>query len=169
MADRLTAEQRHKNMAAIRAKDTKPEIMVRKYLWSQGFRYRLNESRLPGKPDIVLRRYKTCIFINGCFWHGHEGCRYYVMPKSNVEFWQAKITRNRERDLRVVGELEAMGWTCITIWECDLKKDRREQTLRDLEERLKKGRGKASYSMPDEDGQLMAAEGEETSVYRRKE
>lgn len=96
--DRLSKEQRHRNMAAIHNKDTKPEVMVRKFLFSRGFRYRLNHPQLPGKPDIVLRKYKTCIFINGCFWHGHDGCKYFVMPKTRTEFWQAKIERNKERD-----------------------------------------------------------------------
>ena len=94
MSDRLTIEQRHNNMAAIRGRDTKPEILVRKFLWSRGFRYRLNHPRLPGKPDIVLRKYRTCILVNGCFWHGHEGCKFFVLPKSRTEFWQAKIDRN---------------------------------------------------------------------------
>ena len=104
MSDRLTIEQRHNNMAAIRGRDTKPEILVRKFLWSRGFRYRLNHPRLPGKPDIVLRKYRTCILVNGCFWHGHEGCKYYVVPKSNTGFWMEKIRRNRERDAGGKGE-----------------------------------------------------------------
>ena len=94
MPDKMTIQQRHNNMAAIKGKDTKPEVLVRKFLWSHGFRYRLNHPRLPGKPDIVLRKYRTCIFVNGCFWHGHEGCKYYVVPKSNTKFWQDKILRN---------------------------------------------------------------------------
>lgn len=130
--DKLSAEQRHKNMAAIHSANTKPEIIVRKYLFSHGFRYRLNHKRLPGHPDIVLRKYCTCIFINGCFWHGHEGCRYFKMPKSNVQFWTAKIARNRERDERVQRELAKMGWHCITVWECELKPGVRERTLEAL-------------------------------------
>ena len=94
MADRLTKEQRHKNMSAIRGKNTKPEIIVRKYLFSKGFRYRLNHARLPGHPDIVLRKYRTVIFVNGCFWHGHSGCKYFVLPKTNTEFWENKISPN---------------------------------------------------------------------------
>ena len=85
--DNHSVEQRHKNMVAIHAKDTKPELIVRKYLWAHGFRYRLNYRRLPGHPDLVLRKYRTCIFVNGCFWHGHQGCKYFVMPKTNTEFW----------------------------------------------------------------------------------
>lgn len=130
--DKLSAEQRHKNMAAIHSANTKPEIIVRKYLFSHGFRYRLNHKRLPGHPDIVLRKYCTCIFINGCFWHGHERCRYFKMPKSNVQFWTAKIAWNRERDERVQRELAKMGWHCITVWECELKLGVRERTLEAL-------------------------------------
>jgi len=130
--DKLSAEQRHKNMAAIRGKDTKPEMIVRKGLWSRGFRYRLNHKRLPGHPDLVLRKYKTCIFINGCFWHGHEGCKYYTIPKTNREFWVNKVQRNKERDERVKHQLKAMGWNCITIWECELKPAKREATLESL-------------------------------------
>ncbi len=128
--DRLSAEQRHKNMAAIHSKDTKPEMIVRKGLWSMGFRYRLNSPRLPGHPDLVLRKYRTCIFVNGCFWHGHEGgCR---IPNTNREFGEAKIKRNQERDIETQKRLAEMGWHCITIWECELKPSKREQTLKSL-------------------------------------
>lgn len=133
MSDRLTIQQRHNNMAAIKGKNTKPEVLVRKYLWSHGFRYRLNHPRLPGKPDIVLRKYRTCIFVNGCFWHGHEGCKYFRMPKTNTEFWERKISRNRERDREEQKQLARMGWHCITVWECELKGERREKTLESLE------------------------------------
>ena len=133
MSNHLTIEQRHKNMAAIRSRDTKPEMVVRKYLWSRGFRYRVNNPRLPGHPDIVLRKYHTCIFVNGCFWHGHEGCKYYRVPKTNTEFWERKISRNRERDREEQKQLARMGWHCITVWECELKGERREKTLESLE------------------------------------
>ena len=133
MSDHLTIEQRHKNMAAVRSKDTKPEMVVRKFLWSRGFRYRVNNPRLPGHPDIVLRKYHTCIFVNGCFWHGHEGCKYYRVPKTNTEFWERKISRNRERDREEQKQLARMGWHCITVWECELKGERREKTLESLE------------------------------------
>ena len=99
--DKLSPQQRHNNMAAIHGKDTKPEMVVRRWLWGRGFRYRLNHPRLPGKPDIVMRKYRTCIFVNGCFWHGHEGCRYYTIPKTNTEFWVNKVKRNKERDVKV--------------------------------------------------------------------
>lgn len=147
MSDKLTPQQRHHCMQSIRSRDTKPEIIVRKYLWSRGFRYRLNHPRLPGKPDIVLRKYRTCIFVNGCFWHGHfindddndddnfislrssECCK---IPKTNREFWVRKIMRNKERDIEVKKKLASMGWNTITIWECELKPALREQTLASL-------------------------------------
>ena len=132
MADVHTKEQRHKNMAAIRAKNTKPEILVRKFLWSHGYRYRLNHPRLPGKPDIVLRKYRTCIFVNGCFWHKHEGCKYFVVPKTRTEFWLNKINRNQERDKEVKKQLAKMGWHSITIWECELKPSNKDKTLESL-------------------------------------
>lgn len=127
-----SSQQRHNNMAAIKGKNTKPEMVVRKYLWGRGFRYRLNNPRLPGHPDLVLLKYRTCIFVNGCFWHGHEGCKYYVLPKSNIEFWEKKISRNQERDIEEQRKLANMGWHCITIWECELKKKKREKTLESL-------------------------------------
>ena len=125
-------------MAAIHGKDTKPEMVVRKWLWRHGYRYRLNHPRLPGKPDIVMRKYRTCIFVNGCFWHGHEGCRYYTIPKTNTEFWVNKVKRNKERDVKVQHELAAMGWHCITIWECELKPKVWEKTLESLAYTLNK-------------------------------
>ena len=140
--DKLSAEQRHATMAAIRSKDTKPEWIVRRGLWSRGFRYRLNHKRLPGHPDLVLRKYRTCIFVNGCFWHGHhvdlqldnlpctiENSPCCKIPKTNRAFWVAKIRRNQERDLATQQQLAQMGWHCITVWECELSAKRREQTL----------------------------------------
>lgn len=132
MTDIQTPLQRHNTMSAIRGKNTKPEMIVRRGLWKRGFRYRLNYKRLPGHPDLVLRKYKTCIFINGCFWHGHEGCKYSTVPKTNTEFWVNKVQRNKERDERVKHELNAMGWNCITVWECELKSAKREVTLQSL-------------------------------------
>jgi len=144
--DRLSPQQRHKNMASVRSKDTKPELVVRKGLWSRGFRYRLNDKRLPGHPDLVLRKYRTCIFVNGCFWHGHnvalpqtdEGRRMTddvensaccKIPKTNREFWVAKIRRNMQRDKEEQRKLAQMGWHSITVWECELKPKQKEQTL----------------------------------------
>ncbi|MBQ8065886.1 MAG: DNA mismatch endonuclease Vsr [Prevotella sp.] len=143
--DKLSAQQRHKNMAAIRSKDTKPEMIVRRGLWKRGFRYRLNHKRLPGHPDLVLRKYRTCIFVNGCFWHGHhvnlrfddlqftiENSTCCKIPKTNREFWVAKIRRNKERDKEEQRKLAAMGWHCITVWECELTPKRREETLESI-------------------------------------
>ena len=111
--DKFSAEQRHKTMAAIHSKDTKPEMIVRKGLWSKGFRYRLNSPRLPGHPDMVLKKYRTCIFVNGCFWHGHEGC--CKIPNTNRDFWVAKIKRNQERDIETQKRLAEMGWPILSI------------------------------------------------------
>ena len=130
--DKLTKEQRHHCMSAIKGKNTKPEILVRKFLFARGFRYRLNHPRLPGHPDIVLRKYKTCIFVNGCFWHKHEGCKYFVVPKTRTEFWLNKINRNQERDKEVKKQLAKMGWHSITIWECELKPFNKDKTLESL-------------------------------------
>ena len=116
-------ETRSYNMSCIKGKNTKPEELVRKYLFSQGFRYRKNDKRLPGHPDIVLPKYRTVIFVNGCFWHGHEGCKYFVWPQNNAEFWKNKINTNKERDRRKEDELKALGWKVIVVWECELKKD----------------------------------------------
>ena len=138
--DSLSPQQRHANMAAIRSKDTKPELVVRRGLWRRGFRYRLNYKRLPGHPDLVLRKYRTCIFVNGCFWHGHGASRNdkgemtsdkccCKIPKTNREFWVAKIQRNKERDKEEQRRLAAMGWHCITVWECELTPGKREETL----------------------------------------
>ena len=124
------------NMAFVKSKDTKPEMIVRRGLWKRGFRYRLNHKRLPGHPDIVLRKYRTCIFVNDCFWHGHfveldtmESSQCCRIPNTNREFWMAKIHRNKERDKEEQRKLAEMGWHCITVWECELKPSKREETL----------------------------------------
>lgn len=161
MPDKLTPQQRHHCMQQIRSHDTRPEWVVRRFLFRHGFRYRLQVKRLPGRPDIVMRRLGVCIFINGCFWHGHlindddndtlryddngdnDALRYSnfrvpknsaccKIPKTNTEFWVGKILRNRERDARVQRELEALGWRVITIWECELRPKQREATLQRL-------------------------------------
>lgn len=132
MSDVHSPSVRSYNMSRIRGKDTKPEEITRKYLFSLGFRYRKNVSSLPGKPDIVLPKYKACIFVNGCFWHMHEGCKYFVWPKSNAEFWKAKIEKNVERDRLVQAELKRLGWRVFVIWECSLRKEKAERTLNDL-------------------------------------
>lgn len=132
MTDVLTPEQRHHCMSNIRNKNTKPEILVRKFLFANGFRFRVNVKTLPGTPDIVLKKYRTVIFVNGCFWHGHDDCKYFRLPKSNTEFWKTKIIANKERDLRDWGELKEMGWYVIQLWECQLKPKQREETLKQL-------------------------------------
>lgn len=167
----MTPEQRHKCMARIRSKNTKPEIMVRKYLFARGFRYRKNVRRLPGTPDIVLRKYRTVIFVNGCFWHGHEGCRYSHLPKSNVEFWRNKIERNKKRDLRERVELRRMGWHVIQVWECQLNPKEREMTLRSIEQALyeiylQDRAPRKPYACPAADAPACAAEPE--TEYGRK-
>ena len=121
MQDVLTPSQRHHCMSSIRGKNTKPEILVRKGLHARGFRFRLHNKKLPGSPDIVLPKYGVAIMVNGCFWHGHKGCRYATEPKTNIEFWETKIARNRHRDEVTTAHLEALGWTVITIWECELR------------------------------------------------
>lgn len=123
MPDRMTPKQRHRCMSRIHSSGTKPEKVVRSWLWRHGYRYRLNVKSVPGKPDIVMRKYRTAIFVNGCFWHGHEGCKDFVMPKSNVAFWQSKIDRNRERDRQNCQILADNGWQVIVIWACKLKED----------------------------------------------
>lgn len=114
-------ETRSYNMSCIKGKGTKPEEIVRKHLFSQGFRYRKNDKRLSGTPDIVLPKYRTVIFVNGCFWHGHKGCRYFVWPKNNAEFWKNKIESNISRDRKKAETLKDQGWKVIVVWECDLK------------------------------------------------
>ena len=170
--------RRSANMAAIRSKDTKPEMIVRRGLWKRGL-YRLNHKRLPGHPDLVLRKYRTCIFVNGCFWHGHgallnekgeminEKCCCKI-PKTNREFWVAKIRRNKERDKEEQRRLAEMGWHCITVWECELKPSKREETLESIAFTLNhiwlQDHGAKTVLYPkvkDEDMQMpMAAEGE---------
>lgn len=121
-------------MSRIKGKNTKPEEIVRKYLFSKGFRYRKNDKRLPGTPDIVLPKYKTVIFVNGCFWHGHEDCRYFVWPKDNADFWKKKIEDNISRDKNVIEMLKRQNWAVIVVWECELKKQTLSRTLQKINE-----------------------------------
>ena len=136
MSDVHSAETRSYNMSRIRSTNTKPEEIVRKYLFSRGFRYRKNDKRYPGKPDIVLPKYKTVIFVNGCFWHKHD-CKYFVWPSSNKDYWYPKILRNTERDKQVYEELKALGWRVLVVWECQLKKSVMQDTLHSLVEKIK--------------------------------
>lgn len=138
MADVHSPEIRSYNMSMIHGKGTKPEERVRKYLFSQGFRYRKNDPRLPGRPDIVLPKYKTVVFINGCYWHKHENCKYFSWPKSNVDFWKEKITKNVERDKKKHLELQQLGWNVIVIWECQLKGTKFQQTILELGKEIRK-------------------------------
>ncbi|MBR6190804.1 MAG: DNA mismatch endonuclease Vsr [Prevotella sp.] len=180
MSDTITTQQRHANMAAIHSKDTKPEMVVRKWLWRRGYRYRLNHPRLPGKPDIVMLKYRTCIFVNGCFWHGHnvtmpqvnsekliENSECCKIPKTNRDFWVAKIRRNQERDKAVKQQLASMGWHSIVIWECELKPKVRERTLESLTYTLNKlflqDRSPKRYDTPEETPAMAAEDIPDTS------
>lgn len=132
----MTPEQRFKCMSHNRAKNTGPELCLRRALWGKGFRYRVNDRNLPGSPDIVLPKHKTVIFIHGCFWHGHKGCKNYTVPKTNTDFWVAKVARNQERDQDVWRKLEAKGWAVIIVWECELKKKKFEETANRVEKEI---------------------------------
>ena len=129
--DVLTKEKRHELMSHVKGNNTKPEEIVRKYLFSKGFRYRKNDKRYPGKPDIVLPKYRTVVFVNGCFWHQHPGCKAAALPKTNVDFWKEKLQRNVDRDKKQIQELERDGWKVIIIWECEIKtKKKRDERLK---------------------------------------
>lgn len=169
MTDVMTPEQRSRCMAAIKGKDTKPEIIVRKYLFSRGVRFRIQVRKLPGNPDIVLPKYKTVIFVNGCFWHGHEGCKYFRLPKSNVEFWKEKIERNIARDVRNETELKALGWRIIRVWECEIKTVKgREEYLKQLYNCIVRPTH-SHFIEPDTDESSMAAEPESEHIYGKGE
>lgn len=142
MPDTMTESQRHECMSHIRSKDTNPEVTVRRELFRRGFRFRKNVRTLPGTPDIVLTRYRTVIFINGCFWHGHKGCRLYTVPKTNVRFWTDKIERNRSRDQLNIQRLESLEWNVITVWECQLGKAEISSTIDTLEASIRSNEAK---------------------------
>ena len=129
MTDKMTPSQRHYCMSRIRSRNTKPELKVRQWLWRHGYRYRLNVKSVPGKPDIVMRKYRTAVFVNGCFWHGHEGCDKFKIPQTNREFWVNKIKRNQERDQRNYQVLHDNGWQVIVVWECQLQPKTIEETM----------------------------------------
>lgn len=137
MADNHSKEVRSMNMSHIRSTNSKPEEIVRKYLFAHGFRYRKNVKTLPGCPDIVLPKYHTVIFVNGCFWHKHD-CPRFVWPSSNQDYWEPKILRNVERDPRNTEKLKSLGWQVVTVWECELKKNIQEQTLARIAKDLSK-------------------------------
>ena len=138
MADVHSKAVRSYNMSRIRGKDTKPEMLVRRFLHAQGFRYRLHDKKLPGKPDIVLRKYRTVIFVHGCFWHGHQECKYFVVPKTRTDWWFEKINKNIGNDEQAVKALKKDGWRVIEVWECSLKTERLGSTLKKLLGRLRK-------------------------------
>ena len=138
MTDVHDKDTRSYNMSRINGKDTKPEMIVRKYLHGNGLRYSLHNKTLPGKPDLTLTKYKTVVFVNGCFWHGHKNCKYFSLPKTRTEWWKNKIESTKERDKSAVKRLEKLGWNVITVWECELKKDRRINTLKKLYSSIKR-------------------------------
>lgn len=132
MADVHDKATRSYNMSRIKGTDTKPEMLVRKYLHAKGIRYRLHNKNLHGNPDLTLTKYHTVIFVNGCFWHGHKGCKYFVMPKTRTEWWQEKIEETKNRDNKAIKNLKAQGWKPIIIWECELKPEKKNITLENL-------------------------------------
>jgi DNA mismatch endonuclease (patch repair protein) len=137
MADVFEPEIRSCTMSRIRKTNTKPEVLVRSFLFQKGFRFRIHVKELAGNPDIVLPKYNVIVFVNGCFWHAHEGCKYNKMPKSRQDYWVPKILRNAKRDLTNKAELSSAGWDVLTIWECELEKDRKNTTLHQLSHYLK--------------------------------
>ncbi len=139
MADVYSKETRSYCMSRIRSKDTKAEMLVRKSLFSRGLRYRKNDKRYPGRPDIVLPKYKTIVFVNSCFWHSHEGCPGFIMPKSKLDYWHPKLEGNKRRDAEHIAKLQADGWRVITVWECELKKAFRDERLNKLYDEITKG------------------------------
>lgn len=136
MADVLTKQQRSYNMSQIKNKDTKPEGLVKKFLFSKGLRYRKNDKRYPGHPDLVFPKYNTMVFIHGCFWHLHKNCKYAKLPASNTDFWKEKLTRNKLRDKEEFQNLTQMGWRVIVVWECELKPKVRDATLNNLYQKI---------------------------------
>ena len=136
MSDIVTKQQRHYMMSQVSSKGTKPEMLLRKALFSARYRYRANVKSLPGTPDIVLPKYRTVIFVNGCFWHGHDGCKHYTVPETNVEFWVEKVRKNKERDAVNVQRLESLSWSVVTIWECELKSKVFQDTIARVEAEL---------------------------------
>lgn len=181
MTDTMTPEQRHRCMSHIKGSGTKPELKVRQWLWSHGYRYRLNVKSVPGKPDIVLRPYRTAIFVNGCFWHGHgvrppaaqiENSPCCKIPQTNRSFWLEKIRRNQERDQRNYHVLQENGWQVIVVWECQLKPDKIERTMREVELALNNNLLSLYKHMPipystEEDEPLPQAAEEATPLQRR--
>lgn len=155
-------------MAAVHSASTNPELKLRRSLWRLGFRYRINDKRLPGKPDIVLPKYRSVIFIHGCFWHGHKNCKFYTVPKTNADFWTAKITRNQQRDQEVWRQLEAKGWSVIIVWECQLKKALLENTVGHVQAEIIRN-GELNRSVQEERRKLREAYREMRQQQQKKE
>ena len=145
MSDTMTPEQRHKIMSQVHSKNTTPERAVRRELWRRGYRYRLNDRKLPGSPDLVLPKYRAVIFINGCFWHGHRGCTKYTVPKTNEQFWREKVARNIARDELNAQRLDTLAWTVITVWECELSKKNLDATIARIEADLQAAKTKYEH------------------------
>ncbi|KAB2907378.1 MAG: DNA mismatch endonuclease Vsr [Ignavibacteriaceae bacterium] len=137
MGDVHSKTVRSYNMSRIRSKDTQPELLIRRFLFANGLRYRLYDKKLPGKPDIILKKFRTVIFVHGCFWHGHDNCKYFVVPKTRTEFWLDKIERNKKRDKENAALLKNNGWNIIIVYECQLKKEKREAALNDVLQEIK--------------------------------
>lgn len=167
MADIFSKSKRSEIMSNISAKNTKPEIILRKALFAKGYRYRINYKKLPGKPDIVLSKHKTVIFVNGCFWHGHSQCKDAHLPKTNIEFWKNKIESNVERDKRNIQQLEELGWNVILIWECEIKKKNMNSLITRIINSLSSRQPKSDMVIKlydDIDGQITKVS-EETIIY----
>lgn len=168
MSDTLTPQQRHDCMSNIHSTSTKPEIRLRKELWRKGFRYRKNDKRLPGTPDIVLPKYRTVVFVHGCFWHGHKGCKKYTIPKSNTDFWVKKVERNQQRDQEVWRKLEAKGWSVVIVWECELEKKRFDDTVSRVEKEIREN-GRLYEQREKERKQLRSQRLEERKAQRARQ
>lgn len=138
MSDTLTPQQRHYTMSQIHSSSTKPEVKLRHELWRRGFRYRKNDKRLPGSPDMVFPKHRTVVFVHGCFWHGHKGCKKYTVPKTNTEFWIEKVARNQNRDEKVWRDLESENWEVVIVWECELENKRFGETVERIEKEILK-------------------------------
>lgn len=168
MSDIHTAVQRHRNMAAIRSANTMPEQKLRKELWRRGFRFRINDKRFPGKPDIVFPKYHTVLFVHGCFWHGHKVCGRFKIPKTNTDFWMRKIARNQERDQEVWRQLEAKGWAVIIVWECQITKAELEKTIIRVEEELRRNRKNYCQELDERRNARMAYREERRQLHERE-
>jgi DNA mismatch endonuclease (patch repair protein) len=134
--DKISEERRSWNMSRIRATDTKPEVFVRSELHKKGYRFRIHVKELPGHPDIVLAKYRTAVFVHGCFWHGHEGCKDFAPPKTRTEWWLNKISGNKKNDAKTIAQLEEQGWRVVVVWECELTPKKREKTMSSLVDKL---------------------------------